>query len=381
MNRPPSHFRALQSKVFGEILTHASRLADVRAEVYANHDNNRWWPLEVRDWRLRILLAGWSTRVSYSMVASYASVVRRCNELGFDSIRDLSKESLAEVVKPLGLFNARWTYYESACSFVDQIGSKEALDQTNNADLIERFQSSVDGAGYKVAQCAVLYAKGYHSGIIPVDSGMVEMLAPCFGEPLPSGAVAHERIRIALEEFVRANEALCRELIFENGYDQLTIPDDSPPTWWAHLVLIYYKRLYWNKNKSDILIRKPNDADLPLNELPLATASAQTRGVILFGDDSVGINKVLELLTRSGYTNRVDLQEPWVVKSENIPRDASKLQIDHNPPTRILVAASQSSLREQMSQLARTQAGPDDLVYGFVGPYVSSSLIASVALD
>lgn len=380
MNIPASHSRVLQSKVFSEILTHASKFDDVRAEVYANHDNNRWWPTDVADWRLRILLAGWSTRVSYYMIGSYAGVVRECNELGFDSIRNLSKDSLANLVKPLGLFNARWTYYESACAFIDQIGSKSALNLTSNDDLIERFQSSVDGAGYKVAQCAVLYAKGYHCGIMPVDSGMVEMLAPCFGEPLPSGAVAHELIRNALEEFVQANPPLCRKLIFENGYDRLTIPDQSPPTWWAHLVLIYYKRLYWNKNKSSILIRKPNRTDLPVDEPAPAIASAQSRSVVLYGDDSIGIDRVIQLLTRSGYTNRVDLPEPWVVKRENVGPDESTLPSDRNSPILILIAASQSSLRKQMSRIEEKSGSPRHLVYGFVGPYVSSSLIAKLAL-
>lgn len=353
-------------------------LDDVRSEVYANHDNNRWWPLYVADWRLRILLAGWSTRVSYSMVASYAGVVRRCNELGFDTIRNFSKDSLADLVKPLGLFNSRWTYYKSACFFIDRIGNKSALDQINNDILIDRFQSSVDGAGYKVAQCAVLYAKGYHCGIIPVDSGMVEMLAPCFGEPLPSGAVAHERIRNALEEFVRANEALCRKLISEHGYDRLTIPDDSPPTWWAHLVLIYYKRLYWNRNKSSILIRKSKGTDLQVDDPSTTTASAGSRSVALFGDDSIGIDRVIQLLTRSGYTDRADSPEPWVVKSEKVAPDASTLT--YNSPISILIATSQSSLRKQMSQIAGTSGGPKDVVYGFVGPHVSSYLIAKLVL-
>jgi hypothetical protein len=61
----------------------AARQPDVRAAVEANHDDNRWRPLSVADWRVRMTAAGWSTRVSYSMISTYAGVVHRADSLGW----------------------------------------------------------------------------------------------------------------------------------------------------------------------------------------------------------------------------------------------------------------------------------------------------------
>jgi hypothetical protein len=62
----------------------------------------------------------------------------------------------------------------------------------------------VKGAGYKVAQCAILYAKGYHCGIFPVGSGMKDMLGPCIGFELPKGALAHNIMRKQIEHLLNA---------------------------------------------------------------------------------------------------------------------------------------------------------------------------------
>jgi hypothetical protein len=34
------------------LVASAARQPDVRAAVEANHDDNRWWPLSVADWRV-----------------------------------------------------------------------------------------------------------------------------------------------------------------------------------------------------------------------------------------------------------------------------------------------------------------------------------------
>ncbi|MGH4021239.1 MAG: hypothetical protein ACRDT0_18825 [Pseudonocardiaceae bacterium] len=68
--------------------------------------------------------------------------------------------------------------------------------------LIRRFAAQVRHASFKVAQCAVLCARGYHYGIIPVDSGMVTKLGPALGVALPQGPVAHEALRLVLQRCV-----------------------------------------------------------------------------------------------------------------------------------------------------------------------------------
>ncbi len=235
----------------------AARQADVRAAVEANHDDNRWWPRSVSDWRLRMTVAGWSTRVSYSMIDTYADVVSRADSLGWGNLIALDDAALGVLVRPLGLAAARIGYLRSLAGLVvsaDAAGTDLAGMQA--ADLIGWLAASVRGAGYKVAQCAALYARGYHCGIIPVDSGMVTRLAPYLGIRLGAGPAAHEQFRHLLEAGVSAMAGRYKELVAGLGY-QVNIPQEADPTWFVHLILIYFKRLYLNRPGPRLCPRTP----------------------------------------------------------------------------------------------------------------------------
>ncbi|AXI79070.1 HhH-GDP family DNA glycosylase [Peterkaempfera bronchialis] len=240
--------KPLEIRRVHRLVARVAGLPDVRAEVEANHDENRWWPMSIADPGVRMLAAGWSTRVSYRMVETYARVIRSANAQGFDTLVAATEAELAELVRPLGLARTRIDYLRSLAELL-QSWNKEGIDpaspSTDGDELIVEFAERVRGASYKVAQCALLTARGYHCGIIPVDSGMVTKLAPALGIDLPSGAVAHERMRHVLEAAVHARAADFRSLAAEHGY-QVTIPEEAQPTWWVHLVLIYFKRLYLN---------------------------------------------------------------------------------------------------------------------------------------
>ncbi|MFB7940429.1 hypothetical protein [Streptomyces sp. NPDC056049] len=242
------------------LVARAAGLPDVRAEVEANHDENRWWPTTIGDPRVRMLAAGWSTRVSYRMVKTYAGVITSAEARGFDDLVASTDAEMASLVRPLGLPQTRIDYVRSLADLL-QSWEKEGVDPTTAeaADLdalIFDFATRVKGASYKVAQCALLTARGYHCGIIPVDSGMVSKLAPFLGITLPSGAVAHERMRHVLEAVVHARSAEFRALITANEY-QVTVPEGVEPTWWVHLVLIYFKRLYLNGPSPQLCRRRP----------------------------------------------------------------------------------------------------------------------------
>ena len=230
------------------VIERCASLPDVRAEVRKNHDDNLWWPRAVEDWRLRMLFAGWSTRISYNMISSYQRVVARANSLGYQALCMLSDAELQEVVGPLGLFGTRKEYLHSLHGFLEELQSRDVspLDLGND-ELISLIAAGVKGAGFKVAQCAVLYAKGYHCGVFPVDSGMKDMLGPCLGMHLPNTPAAHEVMRHAIEEILHLHSSELRRLVIETGYEDLSIPQDRAPLWWAHLVLIYFKRRYCNK--------------------------------------------------------------------------------------------------------------------------------------
>jgi endonuclease III len=235
----------------------AAAQADVRAAVQANHDDNRWWPARVRDWRVRMAVAGWSTRVSYAMIGKYADVVGRADALGWNELIALNDESLTRLVRPIGLPTARIRYLRSLARFIDRSGVTDIdLATVPLDDLIASFTAGVDGAGYNIAQCAVLYARGYHCGVMPVDSGMVTKLAPLLGITLSSGAAAHEQMRKLLQPAVTANADVYRDLVSRFGYE-IRIPSAAAPTWFVHLVLIYFKRLYLNKPAPELCPKRP----------------------------------------------------------------------------------------------------------------------------
>jgi endonuclease III len=192
-------------------------------------------------------VAGWSTRVSYSMIETYSAVVGHADALGWDGLTDLDDRAVTALVRPLGLAASRVGYLRSLAAFLgNAAASGTDLPGMLAADLIRLLAGSIRGAGYKVARCATLYARGYHCGVIPVDSGMVSKLAPFLGVSLGTDSIAHEQLRELLEASTTLMSGRYRELAARLGY-RVHIPADADPTWLVHLMLIYFKRLYLNR--------------------------------------------------------------------------------------------------------------------------------------
>lgn len=240
-----------------QVIARIAKEDDIRDAVELNHDNNRWWPISISDWRVRIAVAGWSTRISYNMIGTYAAVASSADQIGYQRLRRMPDEELRTLLLPIGLSTTRVQYFRSLVEFLDCL-SDEGIDPRDMPvdHFISRFVTSVHQASYKVAQCAALYSRGYHCGVIPVDSGMVSALAPRLGLHLSKGAIAHEEMRQILEACVREHAASYRHQISELGY-AITLPDEAIPTWWVHLVLIYFKRLYCNRPSSRLCCRQP----------------------------------------------------------------------------------------------------------------------------
>jgi hypothetical protein len=232
------------------LMSKVARLPDVRDEVKENYYDNRWWPLAIQDWRLRMLLAGWSIRVSYNMIAAYRRVVESVALLGYRRLAESTDTELRDLVHPIGLHDARVAYFRSLTAFIDEAESRgQSPFKLSNDELISLIACDVRGASYKVAQCATLYTRGYHCGVIPVDSGMVSKLGPVLGLQLTRRSVAHEHMRRHLEALISSEAPSYRSLAGRTGYADLELPATAAPTWWAHLVLIYFKRLYCNHRR------------------------------------------------------------------------------------------------------------------------------------
>ncbi len=305
MVKPTKLIGSLTNEILCDVISTCANLPEVRREVFKNHDNNLWWPTTTKDWRLRMVIAGWSTRVSYNMISTYQRVVSDAINIGYESLCRMSDEDLENIVGPLGLFTARRDYLKSLKQFVDELKDQAVSPfEISNDDLIDMFARRVRGANYKVAQCAVLYAKGYHCGIFPVDSGMKDMLGPCLGLHLPRGPVAHEIMRKHIETILNTNSTDYYNLALRTGYGELSIAENIAPIWWAHLVLIYFKRLYCNKKNP---IQCPLRSDSNIGECVGAMCDRNVPRiggypyVVLEGIDCVGKTTVAEKLKAMGY--------------------------------------------------------------------------------
>ena len=256
MSTPAPSPALVQRRLF-RLVERAARLDDVRADVEANHDNNRWWPTTITDRRMRMLAAGWSTRISYHMIDTYVRVIAAADARSFDTLTAMTDEDLTELVTPLGLPQARITYLRSLHQFLTQLTDTGTDPHTMPVDeFIAAFAGTVQQASFKVAQCAALYARGYHCGVIPVDSGMVTKLAPLLGLTIGDGPHAHEQLRQVLQQAVTARTERYRALINATGH-AVTVPAGAAPTWWVHLVLIYFKRRYLNRPSPELCTRRP----------------------------------------------------------------------------------------------------------------------------
>lgn len=297
---------SLPADILFEIVKTCASLPEIKEEVTKNHDNNRWWPKNVKDWRLRMVIAGWSTRISYSMITTYQKVVAEICEIGYDNLCSLSDNEIHRIIGSLGLFNTRINYLRSLEDFIGKYEIDDLkLSKLSNDTIIKNFAENVSGASYKVAQCAILYAKGYHCGIFPIDSGMKDLLGPCIGLSLPSGPIAHEIMRKHLENEISKDSSEYYRLSQNEGFIDLEIPKNNPPLWWAHLVLIYFKRLYCNK-------QNPQSCPLRLNPKvkkyighmcdKKSPQSGGIRYIILEGVDKVGKTTLAKLLEKKmGY--------------------------------------------------------------------------------
>ena len=232
---------------FKKIIDICSNQKEVREAVKKNHNNNLWWPLDVDDYRKRLLIAGLSTRISYNMIDSYRKVINDLNKYSYEEIRNMSEAEIINIIRGLGLSNTRYKYLSSMINFIEKYDNE--IKTLSNDELIKLIADNVNGASYKVAQCCVLYVRGYYSGIMPVDSGMKDVELPCLGFEQYKNALGHDILRKELDALVKDNNM--EEVIKQNGYRELKVEDYDNATWFCHLVLIYYKRYFCNKHNPE----------------------------------------------------------------------------------------------------------------------------------
>lgn len=293
----------LSPKEYGNILRVCASQKAVKTEVLKNHDDNLWWPLSIEDWRIRMLVAGLSTRINYRMIKTFQKVVNGLNSCGYDAIKSISETKFRELVRPIGLTDMRVAFWRSMMKFIEYL-EKNNIDikSMENGDIIYLIQDRVYGASYKVAQCCALYVRGYYCGIMPVDSGMLNLLCPAIGLPAPNSSYGYEIIRKQLEALTACVD--CRKIAIEEGYGSLVLPNDKSLTWWAHLVLVYYKRFFSRK-------KDPTGLPLRINSLTKnlvaqinsdrKSSLGGVKNIILEGLDGVGKTTIADMLVKVGF--------------------------------------------------------------------------------
>ena len=139
---------------FKKVIDICSKEKSVKEAVKNNHNNNLWWPLEVEDYRKRLLIAGLSTRISYNMIDSYRKVIKDLNGYTYDEIKNMTEDEIINIIKALGLSNTRYKYLISMIDFIEKYDNE--IKTLPNDELIKLIANNVNGASYKVAQCCVL---------------------------------------------------------------------------------------------------------------------------------------------------------------------------------------------------------------------------------
>ena len=74
-------------KIIQIVKTMASQ-PDVMNAVIKSHDDNPWWPMSITDWRMRMIVAGLSTRVSFRMLHIYKNVIAEFSKLTYEDVEE-----------------------------------------------------------------------------------------------------------------------------------------------------------------------------------------------------------------------------------------------------------------------------------------------------
>ena len=126
---------------FKKIIDVCASMPDVKEDVFKNHDNNMWWPLEIEDYKKRLLIAGLSTRISYNMINSYRKVINKLNEYSYEQIKSKTKEEIIEIIKGLGLSNTRYSYLSSMIDFIEKYNDT-ILEKDNDEHICIKADNS-----------------------------------------------------------------------------------------------------------------------------------------------------------------------------------------------------------------------------------------------
>jgi len=282
---------------YNNIIETISSLKEIRNLVELNHDDNKWWPNYITDYRIRMLVAGLSTRVNYNMIQTFQEVVKNVSNYSYEELDKMKDKIFKILIGKIGLQESRLKFKLSLFKFLNQLELKSIDIKTMQVDeSINLIKDKVYGAGYKVAQCCIAYAIGFDKGIMPVDSGMKDVLGKCLGFKYSNSPKGHEEFRKILEH---KNSSLDTESIIKNN--DYNINTNKNNNWWAHLLLIYYKRSYCNKRKWASCPIRENLKSVGCSCKKVNPKDGFPKLIIVEGIDKSGKTTLIEDLIDIGY--------------------------------------------------------------------------------
>lgn len=116
---------------------------EVKDTVINSHDNNPWWPRDVDDWRMKMLVAGLSTRVSFRMLGSYTNTINNFLMHSYEEIKERSDDDLRVMLKSLGLPDARIKFIRSMSGYIDNNLKSKDIKNIPNGALIADIAKNV----------------------------------------------------------------------------------------------------------------------------------------------------------------------------------------------------------------------------------------------
>ncbi|MCF8009007.1 MAG: hypothetical protein K9K32_04510 [Halanaerobiales bacterium] len=105
----------------------------------------------------------------------YRKAIKEIEQYSYEELTNMSDNKIKRFFEHLGLQNKKLKYIKSVFDFLKK-HDINVIKKYPSEQLINLIKNKIQQAGYKVGQCATLYLKGYHSGVMPVDSGMNNLL-------------------------------------------------------------------------------------------------------------------------------------------------------------------------------------------------------------
>jgi len=134
-----------------QILDVCSSCPEVREDIFKNHDNNMWWPLEVEDYRKMFLAMGKDIRVILIKLADRLHNMRTLKYLKRERQIANAKETMelyAPLANRLGLYSVKWELEDLGFKYLNPEEYHELVEGINKKreerlEFIEKIMGDI----------------------------------------------------------------------------------------------------------------------------------------------------------------------------------------------------------------------------------------------